>query len=275
MDNSKSITKIMSSQAGLLLRRPTPETSEIYAFLLARPFAWTLLCQIVLRANHEGKAMIGDFKNMGMTEQNYRTAKAQLEKMKLVEFPRRTNRGTVAKLMKSDIWAAINLPNSPHKKMEDDEAKKISKEGEELLRLLELFPPPNYTNLKAFLFKKRKDLLEKGLSDLDRADLERLTKKEEEMKRDELAARKSEERKQEEARVEAEKAARLKQLEDEGYEIYLNMNELEREKINRIAAVDADKGSLRWRTIVAQVALKSRPVEQVGGIIGQVLQKVG
>jgi hypothetical protein len=50
-----------------------------------------------------GEAMIGDFKNYGMTERKYRTAKNNLEKWGFSTF-KTTNKGTVAKLIDSTVY---------------------------------------------------------------------------------------------------------------------------------------------------------------------------
>lgn len=57
-----------------------------------------------------GEAMIGDFKNYGMTERKYRTAKNNLEKWGFSTF-KTTNKGTVAKLIDSTIYD-INAEDS-------------------------------------------------------------------------------------------------------------------------------------------------------------------
>ena len=91
--------------------------------LLKHPNEWVLLTVIARRASRNGskilglkpcEALIGDYKNYGMSEQNYRTAKKNLAAWGFVTF-RATNRGTIAKLINSDIYD-INAeqPNEPH-----------------------------------------------------------------------------------------------------------------------------------------------------------------
>lgn len=77
--------------------------------------AFLLLTQISLRAlradckfnKHKleiGEALIGDYQRIGLTEQQYRDAKWRLQfKYKIITC-RRTNRGTIAKLLTSDIY---------------------------------------------------------------------------------------------------------------------------------------------------------------------------
>jgi len=60
-----------------------------------------------------GQALIGDYKNYGMSEQQYRTAKNQLKRYELATF-QSTNRGTVAQLCSTAVYD-INAepPNDP------------------------------------------------------------------------------------------------------------------------------------------------------------------
>lgn len=89
--------------------------------ILKRPKAFALLAQIALRAKRDshisvlgleyGEALISDPELCGLTQQEYRTAKKQLDEFGLVKF-RATNRGTIAKLLNSSIFEIIpDLPN--------------------------------------------------------------------------------------------------------------------------------------------------------------------
>ena len=81
--------------------------------LLQRPKCFVLLSLIALRARRTGEinmhnlgigeALIGDREAIGLTQQEYRTAKSALEKLGLVTF-RGTNKGTVAKLIDTSIF---------------------------------------------------------------------------------------------------------------------------------------------------------------------------
>jgi len=81
--------------------------------LLKDKNAWVLLSQIALRARWNngfntdslsiGEALIGDHRNIGLSQSEYRTAKAHLVKYGFATF-RTTNRGTVAKLMNTRIF---------------------------------------------------------------------------------------------------------------------------------------------------------------------------
>lgn len=101
----------MSNQANkpfLKLVR-SKETEE----LLSNPDAFILLTQIALRAKRTldlsiynlkiGEALIGDYKKIGLTEQRYRTAKANVQKWSLATF-RSTNKGTIARLTDSRVY---------------------------------------------------------------------------------------------------------------------------------------------------------------------------
>lgn len=77
------------------------------------PLAFVLLYVIAQRARWSdrenrhnlgmGEALIGDYYNYGMSEKEYRVAKAHLDKRRIVAF-KRTNRGTVALLMDTDVF---------------------------------------------------------------------------------------------------------------------------------------------------------------------------
>lgn len=105
----------MSSNGFIKLNR-----SDILPHLIRHPHALTLLFIIATRASRvdcplrglkAGEAMIGDYKNYGMTRQQYRTA---LDFLKSNHHPppfitiRTTNKGTVAKLYNSMVFD-INL----------------------------------------------------------------------------------------------------------------------------------------------------------------------
>jgi hypothetical protein len=88
----------------------TKETNEL---LKNAPNAFLLLTQIALRAKRTkgfnvqgltmGQALVGDYKSIGLTEQKYRTAKAQLETWGFATF-KGTNKGTIANLINSRIF---------------------------------------------------------------------------------------------------------------------------------------------------------------------------
>jgi hypothetical protein len=81
--------------------------------LLKKPNAFILLTQVAYRAKRAndfnihglqiGEALIGDYKSIGLTEQKYRTAKAQLEAWGFATF-KGTNKGTAAKLINSRVF---------------------------------------------------------------------------------------------------------------------------------------------------------------------------
>lgn len=85
------------------------ETDE----LLIYPQGFILYTQIALRARRTdlfnkynlkpGEAIIGDFVNIGLTEQQYRTAKIKLQEWGLATF-KSTPNGTIATITNSDIY---------------------------------------------------------------------------------------------------------------------------------------------------------------------------
>ena len=85
------------------------ETEELFR----DPLAFVLLTLIAYRARRSdefstdglstGEALIGDYKNMGLTKQEYRTRKKKLEKWGFVTL-KTTNRGTVATIVGTRIY---------------------------------------------------------------------------------------------------------------------------------------------------------------------------
>lgn len=81
--------------------------------LMKNPAVWTLLCLIAYRAKRTdslsyqnlkiGEALIGDHKTIGLTEQQYRTAKRKLEMYGIVTF-KGTTKGTIATLCDSTVF---------------------------------------------------------------------------------------------------------------------------------------------------------------------------
>lgn len=87
--------------------------SSVGIELLKDPPAYLLLSQIAYRARWTddynknglsiGQALIGDYKNIGLTEKQYRNAKNRLERGGFATFKRAYN-GTVATLTNSDVF---------------------------------------------------------------------------------------------------------------------------------------------------------------------------
>lgn len=104
------------SKAFVKLRR-TNETDE----LLKDAFAFVLLTAIAMRARRTDgpsvtglqtrQALVGDHRKLGMTRQNYRSAKRRLERWRLADFTP-TNRGTIATLLDDRIFD-INESSAP------------------------------------------------------------------------------------------------------------------------------------------------------------------
>jgi hypothetical protein len=58
-----------------------------------------------------GEAFLGDYKTYGMTEQQYRTAKEQLQKHNFATF-RSTSKGTIGKLMDTRLFDPLNISSN-------------------------------------------------------------------------------------------------------------------------------------------------------------------
>ena len=85
----------------------------------AAPLAFTLAAIIALRARFKsgvnlmngtcrGEALLGDYKACGMSEQQYRTAKKQLEKWGFATF-KATTKGTTGKLTDTRLFDVLSL----------------------------------------------------------------------------------------------------------------------------------------------------------------------
>jgi hypothetical protein len=89
------------------------KTKETMELITNAPNAFLLLTQIALRAMRTdgfnvhgltiGQALVGDYKSIGLTEQRYRTAKAQLQSWGFATF-KGTNKGTIAKLINTRVF---------------------------------------------------------------------------------------------------------------------------------------------------------------------------
>lgn len=93
-------------------------SQEALELIRANPRAFILLYFVAVRAKWRagftaarlriGEAFLGDFENYGMTEQEYRTAKMQLEEWGFAAF-KPTNKGTVAKLIGTRVFEVLPL----------------------------------------------------------------------------------------------------------------------------------------------------------------------
>lgn len=92
--------------------------SVVMELIRHNPFAYVLATVIAHRARWRessfnpnnlsiGEALLGDWKECGMSEQNYRTAKSQLEKWGIATF-RPTNKGTIGKLTDTRLFDVLN-----------------------------------------------------------------------------------------------------------------------------------------------------------------------
>jgi len=94
---------------GYLMLKRAEETIE----LLKNPLTFGLLTIIAVRARRTdtlnvhnlqpGEALIGDFKNYGLTQKQYRNAKKNLKKWNLAAF-KGTSKGTIATLLDTRIY---------------------------------------------------------------------------------------------------------------------------------------------------------------------------
>lgn len=93
-------------------------TPDILELIEAAPLAFTLAAVIALRARfkpgfnpinglNQGDAFLGDHEKYGMSLQQYRTAKKQLEKFGFATF-RSTSKGTIAKLKDTRLFDVLN-----------------------------------------------------------------------------------------------------------------------------------------------------------------------
>jgi hypothetical protein len=88
-----------------------------------------------------GEAPLGDYENYGMSEKEYRGAKAFLEKHRIAAF-RRANRGTIATLLNSDVFDINADPEGEQKgsdgadkgRTEGDQRATINKEKKGSIR---------------------------------------------------------------------------------------------------------------------------------------------
>ena len=88
-------------------------SEDALELLRANPLAFTLAYIIAARANWRGgfnrhnlqfgEAFLGDFRECGMSERNYRTAKEQLSKWHFATF-KPTNKGTIACLIDTRLF---------------------------------------------------------------------------------------------------------------------------------------------------------------------------
>jgi hypothetical protein len=93
-------------------------SNDALELIRTNPFAYVLAAVIAHRGRyHEsfnqhnlelGEAFLGDFEAYGMTEQNYRTAKAQLSKWGFATF-KPTSKGTVARLADTRLFSIFRL----------------------------------------------------------------------------------------------------------------------------------------------------------------------
>lgn len=86
--------------------------SNAYVLLSLIAFRAKRTCNFNALGLKQGEALIGDYRKIGLSRQNYRTALQQLEKWQFVTT-QPTNKGTIVKLINSMIFD-ININNGNH-----------------------------------------------------------------------------------------------------------------------------------------------------------------
>jgi hypothetical protein len=112
------------------------KNKESMEILTNAPNAFLLLTQIALRAKRTndfnvhgltiGQALVGDYQSIGLTEQRYRTAKAQLQSWGFVTF-KGTNKGTIANLINSRVFDINEEGKRRAKRRPSDEQETTNK----------------------------------------------------------------------------------------------------------------------------------------------------
>jgi hypothetical protein len=131
------------SSAGFFKCSRNPEGIDL---AIAYPNAFILLYIIAYRAQRTaafnryglkpGEALIGDYVNCGMSQQNYRTAKQQLQKFNFATF-KPTSRGTIAKLINTRVFDINAAEGNEHSNSQPTSSPRTAndyqecKEGEE------------------------------------------------------------------------------------------------------------------------------------------------
>jgi hypothetical protein len=99
-------------------------TPDAWELSIAAPNAFRLAWIIAYRGQYRdgfnrhnlalGESLLGDFKNCGMSERQYRTAKEQLAKWHFATF-KTTNKGTVGKLTDTRLFSIFRLESDGQK----------------------------------------------------------------------------------------------------------------------------------------------------------------
>lgn len=121
-----------ASSPGWFRALRTPEAAELLA---ASPDAFLLAYVIAYRAQWSdrfnrhnlalGEAFLGDFKEYGMTERRYRTAKAHLEKWGFATF-RATNKGTVARLTDTRLFEVLLVTGDEQSDRQETDSRRTA-----------------------------------------------------------------------------------------------------------------------------------------------------
>jgi hypothetical protein len=135
---SKLTTRTKQGGAGWIKQSRNPDVDELMRF----PFAFLLLTVIARRARRDnsqfnphklqlGEALLGDHESIGASEQNYRTAKDQLEEWGFATF-RATNKGTIATLTDTRVYDINIIAQSNEQGNEHDNEPTASSDASPL-----------------------------------------------------------------------------------------------------------------------------------------------
>lgn len=113
-------------------------TPDILELIEEAPLAFTLAAIIALRARfrpgvslkglNPGESFIGDFKTCGMSEQQYRTSKGQLERWRFATF-KPTTKGTVARLIDTRLFDVLNVAANGQSNGQPTDSPRLTKNG--------------------------------------------------------------------------------------------------------------------------------------------------
>ena len=107
-------------------------TDEFWELIETAPLAFVLAAVIARRARfkpglnlkglNQGEAFLGDHEKYGMSLQQYRTAKKQLEKFGFATF-KPTSKGTTAKLTDTRLFDVLNVTANKHRNKQPTNAQ--------------------------------------------------------------------------------------------------------------------------------------------------------
>ena len=111
---------------------------DIIELIETSPVTFTLAAVIALRARYRpgvslkglqpGESFLGDFRQCGLSRQQYRTAQANLAKWGFAEF-RPTNKGTIAKLIDVRLFDVLNESGNQQTNQRATNGQPLTKKG--------------------------------------------------------------------------------------------------------------------------------------------------